>query len=95
MLLQHRPRRGDERLALERAEREAEQADARAIAPGVVLLDQLAPAQRREQAMHAALGQLERAADLADALRLGLRVQVEQHFEGFVDRGALFHIAER
>ena len=94
-LLQHRTRALRERLALEHAEREAEQTGARTIATGVVLLDQLAPAQRGEQAMHAALGQRERAPDLADALRLGLRVQVEQHVEGFVDGGGLFHIVER
>src|SRR5262249_10840896 len=76
-LFEARARGGDERLALEHAEAQREQRDARLVAPARVLLDQPAARERREQPVRGRLRQLERAAELGHtARRAALLVQV-------------------
>jgi hypothetical protein len=60
------------------------------------VLYQAASAQRREQAMYAALRQLERAAELTHAPRFRTLVQVKQHIDRFFHGGsAVFHVPEQ
>ena len=91
LLLEHGPRGRHHRLALEGAEAERHQPDARAVAPAPVLLDQPAPGERRQQPVGARLGHAQRAPDRGHALRRRALVQVVEQVDRLLDRGQGFH----
>jgi len=55
------------------------------------LLDKTPLAERREQPMHARLGQAEGAGNRGYSAGLGRGVEVKEYVEGFLDRPRLFH----
>jgi len=58
------------------------------------LLDKTPLAERREQPMHARLGEAEGAGDRGHSTGLGRPVEVKEDVEGFLDRSGLFHYSE-
>jgi hypothetical protein len=85
--LEHRPRGDDDRIAIEDAEAERDEADAGAVLAGFVALHEPAARERGEQPVRARLRKPECFADCGHAASPRLRVQVEEDVDGLVDAG--------